>query len=248
MWSKFLSNKNYRSKLLLVSLLQQYETREIKRKRLLGDQRSSRELERLGVWTISSILKDRDLDFEDEDGMALILEEGELSSYREAQASVNKLEWNAAMEREMQSLINNKTWELVELPKDQTVIDSKWVYKLKWVYKMRQESSKLNWWRELFFRYLEEEIYMRQPIGFEVKGQERFNMADSKGVWTPLPAHFKLSAAQCTTYAMQKESMSCVPYEQAVDSLMYLMVCTRPDIALAMGKVMSYMSNPGKVH
>lgn len=31
----------------------------------------------------------------------------------------------------MQSLIDNKTWELVELPKDQTVIDSKWVYKLK---------------------------------------------------------------------------------------------------------------------
>ncbi|OAE35979.1 hypothetical protein AXG93_93s1180 [Marchantia polymorpha subsp. ruderalis] len=66
-----------------------------------------------------------------EDGMALILEEGEPSSYREAQASVNKLEWNVAMEREMQSLIDNKTWELVELPKDHTVIDSKWLYKLK---------------------------------------------------------------------------------------------------------------------
>lgn len=35
------------------------------------------------------------------------------------------------MEREMQSLIDNKTWKLVELPKDRTVIDSKWVYKLK---------------------------------------------------------------------------------------------------------------------
>ena len=28
-------------------------------------------------------------------------------------------------------LIANKTWELVKLPKDQHVVDSKWVYKLK---------------------------------------------------------------------------------------------------------------------
>ena len=42
--------------------------------------------------------------------------------------------------------------------------------------------------------------------------------------------------------------MSKVPYEHAVDSLMYLMVCTRPDLALSMGKVSRYMSNPGKVH
>lgn len=42
--------------------------------------------------------------------------------------------------------------------------------------------------------------------------------------------------------------MSCVPYEQAVVSLIYLMMCTRSDIALAMDKVSSYRLNPGKVH
>lgn len=47
------------------------------------------------------------------------------------QASVNKLELNANMEREMKSLIDNKTWKLVELLKDQALIDCKWVYKLK---------------------------------------------------------------------------------------------------------------------
>ncbi|CAM6109629.1 unnamed protein product [Calypogeia fissa] len=35
------------------------------------------------------------------------------------------------MHKEMQSLKHNKTWELVEAPKDQQVIDSKWMYKLK---------------------------------------------------------------------------------------------------------------------
>ncbi|OAE30804.1 hypothetical protein AXG93_857s1050 [Marchantia polymorpha subsp. ruderalis] len=43
-------------------------------------QLSSIALERFGVWSNSSILKDRDLDFEDEDGMALILEEDNAKS------------------------------------------------------------------------------------------------------------------------------------------------------------------------
>ncbi|OAE30267.1 hypothetical protein AXG93_2956s1180 [Marchantia polymorpha subsp. ruderalis] len=61
-------------------------------------------------------------------------------------------------------------------------------------------------------------------------------MIDSKGVRTPLAAHFKLSAVQCSTDAVEKGNMLCVPYEQAVGSLMYLMVCTKPDIAFAMDK------------
>jgi hypothetical protein len=32
-------------------------------------------------------------------------------------------EWNVAMEREMQSLEDNKTWELVEHPQGQPIID-----------------------------------------------------------------------------------------------------------------------------
>jgi hypothetical protein len=42
--------------------------------------------------------------------------------------------------------------------------------------------------------------------------------------------------------------MSRVPYSSAVGSLMYAMVCTRPDIAHAVGVVSRYMNNPGKEH
>jgi hypothetical protein len=42
--------------------------------------------------------------------------------------------------------------------------------------------------------------------------------------------------------------MSKVPYSLAVGSLMYAMVCTRPDIAHAVGVVSGYMNNPGKEH
>jgi hypothetical protein len=40
--------------------------------------------------------------------------------------------------------------------------------------------------------------------------------------------------------------MSRVPYSSTVGSLMYAMVCTRPDIAHAVGVVRRYMNNPGK--
>eukprot|EP00253_Pinus_taeda_P017667 PITA_17667 len=42
--------------------------------------------------------------------------------------------------------------------------------------------------------------------------------------------------------------MSKVQYASAVGSLMYAMVCTRPDIAHAVGVVSRYMNNPGKEH
>jgi hypothetical protein len=42
--------------------------------------------------------------------------------------------------------------------------------------------------------------------------------------------------------------MSRVPYSSTVGSLMYLMVCTRPDIAHAVGVMRSYMKNLGKEH
>ncbi|CAM6117598.1 unnamed protein product [Calypogeia fissa] len=76
----------------------------------------------------------------------------------------------------------------------------------------------------------------------------KFNMASAKAVSTPLAPHFKLSAAFCPTDSVEKGLMSKVPYDSAVGSLMYLMVCTKPDISHAIGLVSRYMANPGKVH
>ena len=42
--------------------------------------------------------------------------------------------------------------------------------------------------------------------------------------------------------------MKYVPYASAVESLMYAMMCTRPDICLAVGMVNRYQSNPGQAH
>ena len=42
--------------------------------------------------------------------------------------------------------------------------------------------------------------------------------------------------------------MSRVPYASAVGSLMYAMVCTRPDITHVVGIVSRFLSNPGREH
>ncbi|KAG6733210.1 hypothetical protein I3842_01G215700 [Carya illinoinensis] len=75
----------------------------------------------------------------------------------------------------------------------------------------------------------------------------RFNMDKAKPVGTPLGSHFRLSKNQSQSEEEQGY-MSKVPYASAIGSLMYAMVCTRPDIAHAVGVVSRYMSNPGKQH
>nr|GEW40524.1 retrovirus-related Pol polyprotein from transposon TNT 1-94 [Tanacetum cinerariifolium] len=60
---------------------------------------------------------------------------------------------------------------------------------------------------------------------------KKFNMSSCKPVPTPLAPHFKLSSHECSKSEEDKEDMSRVPYSSAVGSLMYAMVCTRPDLA-----------------
>jgi hypothetical protein len=77
---------------------------------------------------------------------------------------------------------------------------------------------------------------------------QRFNMHGSKPVKVPIPIGVKLSADQCPKTQEEEEDMSHVPYASAVGSLMYAMVCNRPDIAHVVGVLSRYMSKPKKEH
>lgn len=76
----------------------------------------------------------------------------------------------------------------------------------------------------------------------------RFDMDKAKPVGTPLAGHFKLSSSQSPSSEKKKSEMEKIPYSSAVGSLMYAMVCTRPDLAHAVGVVSRFLSNPGKEH
>ncbi|WVZ15791.1 hypothetical protein V8G54_013357 [Vigna mungo] len=57
--------------------------------------------------------------------------EGEPQSFVEAMEKKDKHKWLQAMEQEMQSLKENQTYDLVELPKERRALQNKWVFKLK---------------------------------------------------------------------------------------------------------------------
>ena len=73
-------------------------------------------------------------------------------------------------------------------------------------------------------------------------------MNEAKPVSTPLGSHFKLSKEQSPKTEEERDHMSKVPYTSTIGSLMYAMVCTRPDIVHAVRVVSRFMSRPGKQH
>eukprot|EP00253_Pinus_taeda_P003514 PITA_03514 len=154
---------------------------------------------------------------------------------------------------EMAYLHKNEAWYLVELLAGRKPIGSKWVFKEKtnakgkvekfkaWLVAKEQMDVKTTFLHE----DLEEEIYMKQPEGFAVKGKKEL---DSKPVKVPIPVGVKLFFEQCPKTQEEEEDMSHVPYASAVGSLMYAMVCTRPDIAYVVGVLSRFMSKLGKEH
>src|SRR3954468_20391492 len=62
---------------------------------------------------------------------------------------------------------------------------------------------------------------------------KKFSMDNSKRGLLPVIKGVKLLLTQCPTIAKEKEEMSSKPYASAICSLMYDMLCTRLDLALA---------------
>ena len=77
---------------------------------------------------------------------------------------------------------------------------------------------------------------------------KKFNMTETKVVSIPLDKHFKLSTTQIPSTNEEKNEMLSIPYSSAVGSLMYAMICTRPDIPHVVGIVSRFLSTPGKEH
>ena len=70
----------------------------------------------------------------------------------------------------------------------------------------------------------------------------------SKPVDTPVEKDLTLNLDQYPRIDQEKEKMRNVLYACAVGSLMYVMLCTRPNICFVVGLVSRYQSNPGPTH
>ena len=89
--------------------------------------------------------------------------------------------------------------------------------------------------------WLSQEKYIERVL-------ERFNMKHAKPISTPLGSYFKLRKTSCSSSKKERGDIASIVYSSAVGSLMYAMVCTRPDIAHAVGIVNRFTVNPSKDH
>ncbi|RVW86309.1 Retrovirus-related Pol polyprotein from transposon TNT 1-94 [Vitis vinifera] len=295
--------------------------------------------------------------------------EGEPQTFKEAVNSTEGLMWKEAIKSEIDSILQNHTWELVDLPPGCKPLSSKWIfkrkmkvdgsidkYKARLVIKGYRQTKGLDYFdtyspvtrinsvrmvlaiaalRNLEIHQmdvktaflngdLDEEIYMEQPEGFSALGQEKkvckrvkslYGLKQAPKQWhekfdnVMLSHGFKINECDKCVYVKDtkhgyvivclyvddmlivgsddkmitstknmlnsrfdmkdmgladvilgikikrtsdelilSESVSQVEYSRVIGSLMYLMSCTRPDIAYAVSKLSRYTSNPGAKH
>ena len=77
---------------------------------------------------------------------------------------------------------------------------------------------------------------------------KNFKMDQSKKGFFLVLQGVKLSQTQCPTTIEDREKMKDVPYASSIGSIMNAMLCTRPDVCLAISIEGRYQSNPGVEH
>jgi hypothetical protein len=77
---------------------------------------------------------------------------------------------------------------------------------------------------------------------------KKFSMESSKKGFLPMSHGIKLSKTQCPQTADERERMSRFPYASAIGSIMYAMICTRPDVSYALSVTSRYQADPGESH
>ncbi|KAL4196351.1 hypothetical protein AMTRI_Chr04g182780 [Amborella trichopoda] len=65
---------------------------------------------------------------------------------------------------------------------------------------------------------------------------------------TPIDKKMKLSNKMCHIEDMARRAMERVSYKSAIESLMYTMIGTKPDLSFVMNLVSRFQSNPGEEH
>ncbi|GJS11214.1 retrotransposon protein, putative, ty1-copia subclass [Tanacetum coccineum] len=77
---------------------------------------------------------------------------------------------------------------------------------------------------------------------------KRYRMDNSKRGSIPMQVDLHLSKSQCATTSAEMKRMQNVPYASAVGSIMYVVRCTRPDVAFAQNITSRFQQNSGEAH
>ncbi|XP_052728767.1 uncharacterized protein LOC128195410 [Vigna angularis] len=75
--------------------------------------------------------------------------------------------------------------------------------------------------------FLSQKSYLQKVIS-------RYRMVESKPADTPIGQHLKFTKEQCPKTEAERRKMKSIPFSSGIGSIMYGMVCTRPDLAHGM--------------
>ena len=76
----------------------------------------------------------------------------------------------------------------------------------------------------------------------------KFNLSDAKPINTPMIPGISYSAHDGPADETEAAHMAKVPYWEAIGSLMYASVATRPDISFTVSTLSQFLENPGEAH
>ncbi|GKA31625.1 retrotransposon protein, putative, ty1-copia subclass [Tanacetum coccineum] len=77
---------------------------------------------------------------------------------------------------------------------------------------------------------------------------KRYYMENSKRGTIPMQEKLKFSKSQGASTPAEKQRMQNILYASAVGSIMYVVRCTRPDVAFAQNMTSRFQHNPGELH
>ncbi|KAK9044536.1 hypothetical protein V6N11_058435 [Hibiscus sabdariffa] len=73
-------------------------------------------------------------------------------------------------------------------------------------------------------------------------------MEASKKGFLPMTHGISLSKEMCPSTSQERERMSQISYASAIGSIMYAMICTRPDLSYALSMTSRHQANTGEGH
>ena len=73
-------------------------------------------------------------------------------------------------------------------------------------------------------------------------------MEQSKRGYIPMVSEITLSMSLCPQTQNERTCMNMIPYASAIGSIMYAMLCTRPEVSYALSVMSRYQSDLGMGH
>jgi hypothetical protein len=77
---------------------------------------------------------------------------------------------------------------------------------------------------------------------------DRFALTDAKPLRSPMVPGIVYSKDDSPSSPQEAARMEKAPYREAIGSLMYASIATRPDISFAVATLSQYLDNPGEIH